>query len=350
MTLRSDAEFAHFFATVLHRELRELEKTRLRLMKKVRVLIGVCLGVIGLAAMVGKAYDILAGSLIVSGVAVGGIGCFFYKFLISEYVHQFKIRVIDKIVKFIDPGLTYWPNGHISAVRFNSSRIFERYPDRMRGDDLVEGKIGETKVAFSEVHAEHKTETVDRYGNRRRRYSTIFKGLFFIAGFNKRFYGKVVVLPDTAEHLLGDLGSLLQSVNTSRGQFVKMDDPEFEKYFVVYADDQIEARYVLSPSLMKRIVEFRKKTGKRVYLSFVGSEVFVAIPYRRSLFEPPVFSKVTSFKNAQHYYEDLKLAIGIVDDLNLNTRIWTRLPSEVIPHEHGKGYHRAYGLYPGPSM
>ncbi|RLF43938.1 MAG: hypothetical protein DRN29_09290, partial [Thermoplasmata archaeon] len=151
--------------------------------------------------------------------------------------------------------------------------------------------------------------------------------------FNKHFYGKTVVLPDTAERVLGGLGSLIQSINTSRGEYVKMDDPEFEKYFVVYADDQIEARYVLTPGLMRRIVEFRKKTGKRVYLSFVGSEVFVAIPYRRGLFEPPVFSKVTSFKNAQHYYEDLKLAIGIVDDLNLNTRIWTRLPSEVIPRD-----------------
>jgi hypothetical protein len=131
-----------------------------------------------------------------------------------------------------------------------------------------------------------------------------------------------VVLPDTAERLLGGVGSFLQSVNRSRGEVVRMDNPEFEKYFVVYGDDQIESRYVLSTSLLQRILDFRKKTGKRVYLSFVGSDVFVAVPYRRSLFEPRVFSKITSFKQVREYFDDLDLALGIVDDLNLNTRIW----------------------------
>jgi hypothetical protein len=61
-------------------------------------------------------------------------------------------------------------------------------------------------------------------------------------------------------------------------------------------------------------------------MSFVGSQVFVAIPYKRALFEPSVFSRVTSFKGAHEHFEDLNLALGIVDDLNLNTRIWAGAP------------------------
>jgi hypothetical protein len=176
------------------------------------------------------------------------------------------------------------------------------------------------------VHAEDKTRSSDRTGHRRDRYRTIFKGLFFIGDFNKKFYGKTVVLPDGAERLLGSLGSFLQSVNRSRGELIRMDNPEFEKLFVVYGDDQVESRYVLSTSLMQRILDFRKKTGRQLYMSFVGSQVFVAIPYKRALFEPSVFSRVTSFKGAHEHFEDLNLALGIVDDLNLNTRIWAGAP------------------------
>lgn len=270
------------------------------------------------------AYDLGWTLAVVASVGTAAVGSFFYKFIISGYVQEFKLRIIRRIVEFMDPSLEYWPTGHISDVEFNSSRIFGQYPDRMRGDDLVWGKIGLTPIKFSEVHAEHETQTTDRYGRRHRRYRTIFKGIFFMADFNKKFYGKTVVLPDTAERLFGGLGSLLQSLNRSRGELVKLDDPEFERHFVVYADDQIESRYVLSTSLMKRIVEFRKKTGKRLYLSFVGSQAFLAIAYRRSLFEPRVFSSITGFKHVREYFEDLQLALGIVEDLNLNTRIWTK--------------------------
>jgi hypothetical protein len=36
------------------------------------------------------------------------------------------------------------------------------------------------------------------------------------------------------------------------------------------------------------------------------------------------FSSVSHFEPILDYYRDLAFAVGIVDDLNLNTRIWTR--------------------------
>jgi len=114
-------------------------------------------------------------------------------------------------------------------------------------------------------------------------------------------------------------------MNLVRDELIKLDDPEFEKYFVVYSNDQVGARYILSTSLMKRIVDFKKSSNRNIYLSFVGSMVFVGISYSRSLFEPRIFRTLLDFEPIREYFEDLRLAIGIVDDLNLNTRIWTKL-------------------------
>jgi hypothetical protein len=132
------------------------------------------------------------------------------------------------------------------------------------------------------------------------------------------------VLPDTAEKLFGFIGKALQGWNKSHGDLVKLEDPEFEREFVVYGSDQIEARYILSPALMQRIMEFKNKVGTKVHLSFVRSWVNIAIPFERDLWETSLLGKALDFKQIGEYHRDLELAFGIVEDLNLNTRIWTK--------------------------
>jgi hypothetical protein len=319
--------FAHFYATDLVKDLKQLEIMRKAVLHRVIILGAVMVGIVGVAVAIDFAYRLTGWIIFIAIALCGSTGPFLYKFLTSDYVHAFKVRVISKIVAFLDPGLEYAPGGYIEQWKFVSSRIFERHPDRYTGDDYIRGKVGETNVELCELHAEYKEEGYSSRGGRRRRWHTIFRGLFFTADFNKNFYGKTVVLPDTAEKLLGSAGTFFQSLNKSRGDLMKMDDPEFEKLFVVYGDDQIESRYVLSTSLMERIVGFRKKTGRPIYLSFVSSQVFVAISYRGGLFEPKVFSSITDFKCMEDYYDNLHLALGIVADLDLNTRIWTKAPA-----------------------
>jgi len=237
-----------------------------------------------------------------------------------DYVSKFKVGIIEKVVTCVDGNLKYSKSGRIPQNTFTASKLFKHRVDRYLGDDYVQGKLGQTEVEFSEIHAQYVT----RDSKGRSSYHTIFKGLFFVADFNKEFKGVTVILPDVAEKMFGGLGSMFQSWNKDRGQLIKLEDPEFEKMFVVYGEDQVEARYILSTSLMKRITDFKKKTKRQIYLSFIKSNIFVAISYQRNLFEPRVFRTLLSFIPIQQYFEDLQLAVGIVEDLNLNTRIWSK--------------------------
>lgn len=248
-----------------------------------------------------------------------------YTRIVTAYVTEFKGSIIDRIVRFVNPNLTYHPKEYIPQSTYWRSRIFLQDPDRYRGEDMVRGMVGETAIQFSEIHSEYKTETTDSKGNRKTQWHTIFKGIFFVADFNKHFQGETVVLPDVAERLLGRLGQKLQSWNVGRsGQLVKLEDVAFEKHFVVYADDQVEARYLLSPSLMARIVAYKERTGSAIFLSFVASHIFVAITKWRDSFEPKLFRSVLDMKATREYLDDLLMAVGIVEELNLNTRIWTK--------------------------
>ncbi len=322
--MRTLEELRQFYDTALVNELGPLEGVRKRIAKKL-ILLGVALAfALFLLFTVGRDFFLQltarVGSLSVIMVFVGTLaiwGGVYYR-LTRDYRAGFKGKIIERIVSFIDPSLAYSKDGCVPQNLFVESRIFQRNPSEYRGDDRVSGKVGGTAMDFSEVHA--KYETRDAKG--RKQVHNLFDGLFFIADFNKNFAGTTVVLPDTAERLFGGaIGSFLQS-HSGRGQLVKLEDPEFEKLFVVYGDDQVGARYVLSTSLMQRIVDFRKKAGKGVSISFTGSKVFIAIPHKSNLFEPRVFRTVLDFGLITEYFGELELAIGIVEDLNLNTRIW----------------------------
>jgi hypothetical protein len=306
-----------FYQTDLLQDLQVLEDQRRAVVRRVltvgavAVLLGLLCAV--LFARTGPVGIFIAvGLLIVAGI-VGTR-------MTQGYRGRFKVLVIGKLVRFIDGNLAYTPDQGLPESLFRSAELFKQQIDRFKSEDQVAGKVGATEIAFSEVHAEHRTK--DNKGHTE--WHTIFRGILFVGDFNKEFHGKTVVLPDTAERLLGSLGQKLQSWNINRDGLVKLEDPEFEKEFVVYATDQVEARYVLSTSLMERILQFKRKTGKRICLSFVGSKVFVAIPYNKNLFEPRLFHTLLDFGPIARYFEDLELAVGIVEDLNLNTRIWSK--------------------------
>jgi len=241
-----------------------------------------------------------------------------------KYAREFKQTVIGRLVAELAPDLRFRPDGMISEGEFVKAGLFRQGIDRYRGEDLVAGRVGQTTLSFSEVHAEYKTTTTDSKGRTHTQWHTIFKGLFFIADFHKHFQGVTYVLPDTAEQLFGSFGRWLQSWGSGRGQLIKLEDPEFEREFVVYADDQIEARYLLSPALMSRIVHLKRQAGVRISLAFVDDKVYVAIPIARNMFEPKLFTSAANPAPLREYIADLSLAIGIVDELNLNTRIWSK--------------------------
>jgi len=238
----------------------------------------------------------------------------------QNYREKFKEEVIREIINFIDNRFTYSPSKKMSLSEFKKTGIFLMRVDRYRGDDHIEGKIDSTHVEFSEVHAEYRTR--DNKG--RTNYHTIFKGLLFSADFNKNFNVKTYVLTDVAEKMFGFLGTKLQKMNKWRGQLVKLENIEFEKEFAVYSEDQVESRYILSPSLMERMLSFKKQTKKRIQMSFVDTRLYIAVPYRKNLFEPKLFGDIVDFKNIQEYHDDLNLALDLIQTLNLNTRIWTK--------------------------
>jgi len=319
--MKKKSQFTDFYYKNLYPSLKELEKER-RALKHRIVTIGVIYSTLFLllgASLIEHTLNIDLLFLLL--FAYFGIGGFVYKFLIKDYTAAFKEKIIAPLIVAIDEKLNYSAHLHVDAAHFSRSELFGATPDRVSGNDYVHGKIDGVWLEFSDFHAEKKHK--DSKG--KESWSTIFKGLLLVSEFNKEFHGTTVVLPDKAQKLFGDLiGNWFQSNNMARQNLIKMDDPAFEKEFVVYGTDQIEARYILTHTLMKKLLEYKNRTTKDLYVSFKRSKITLAIAYNKDLFEPTLFQSLLDYKVAMEYLDTLRLATGIVEELKLNTKLWSK--------------------------
>ncbi|MEJ6979378.1 DUF3137 domain-containing protein [Pedobacter sp. P351] len=240
----------------------------------------------------------------------------------SEFSYSFKLKVLLATLRNIDPGLHIDPDNGLSESEFIDSGLFNQEPDRISSEDQIVGKVGKTAFCFSEVHAEYKTTYQTKHGTREQ-WHDIFKGIIFVADFNKHFQGVTVVrAKDTGTALSAWFAKHIPLLSSSSHQLVQLENPAFCKEFVTYSNDQVEARYILTPSLMERLCELNARSENTISVSFIDSYMYLAFPLGKNYFEPPVFKTLLDPDLLHEDIEVIRFMYEIVEDLDLNTRIW----------------------------
>ncbi|MDB4335060.1 DUF3137 domain-containing protein [bacterium] len=325
--MRNVQELEELYHSKLLPQLSSLEELRKKLM--FRYLIGILLLIIAFGSFfligngVGSGSEEITFFLLIV-FAIGGIIVLVTSGKIKRnYRTQYKRNVVTEIVKLINPDWRYDANGRISSSEYNQSDLFRAHYDRFNGDDLISGVMDKTDFKCSELHTEYKKVTTDSKGRRQEHWVTIFKGLFFHADFNKEFVGQTYVSPDFAEKFFGKFGQKFQKFS-EKGDLIKLENPEFEREFKVTGSDQVEARYILTPVIMEALLKIKKQYACPVHFSFIGSRVYCALSISKDLFEPRIFSSGLKFKDVENMYHLFMVNQTIIQELNLNTRIWTK--------------------------
>jgi hypothetical protein len=234
--------------------------------------------------------------------------------------YHYKDRAIPEILKHALPDFSYYGANCISQDEFVGAGLFIT-PDNFSGKDYFEGRIDKTELHFSLVHAEERYETTttdtDSDGKTTTRteehWRDIFKGLFFVADFNKHFNGCTLVRTGKAGIFSGFSNTL-----------VKLEDPRFNKCFTAYSSDQVEARYLLTPKMMEQLVQLQDSIGG-FEASFRGSSIYIAaggFPY--DAFEPNMKLPCTDQKQLTGILGWVFTVANVVEELDLNTRIWSK--------------------------
>lgn len=105
-------------------------------------------------------------------------------------------------------------------------------------------------------------------------------------------------------------------------QDVKLEDVSFDKRFNVYTTDQVEARYLLTPTFMEKLKSLETAFGaKNIKCSFFDNQTMFAIPCKKDLFElGSLFIPLSSHKPIEQFYNELNSIQQMIDHFKLNER------------------------------
>jgi len=304
--MKSEIELQVFFDSILKPEFDSLEQFRIERIKKCKKYF-----FIGSSCCILFIISVFINSFFIILFLIPTVVCFGLTFQVlfdmAKYLkRQFKCSVLPKLLDFLYTDYEYIPNQKIAKTVLEKSMLFPHHVTSAEGEDFMRFKLGESSIMFCETTVYCIREV-------------IFSGIFISATFNKHFNSKTFVLPAKPSSFFYSIKKQLFS-NFSQ---VKLEDVEFDNVFHVLSTDQVEARYILTTSLMKRILDYKNKTKSEVSFSFVDDRLYCAIPNYSNLFEPAIF-ETFDFNFLKRNYNPLKLYTDLVEDLNLNLRIWTK--------------------------
>jgi hypothetical protein len=189
---------------------------------------------------------------------------------LGEVGQQVKSKLLNALAAAI--GATYHakmrPDGVMERTR---SLGLTPSADRSSFDDWFHGTRHSCPFDLFEAHLEN--EHRDKDGDTD--WVTVFRGQIIRLTFPKKFLATTVVRRD-AGIFNGLMG--LGKVDGAKLERVGVADPTFERTFEIWSTDQVEARYLVHPVLMQRLLDMETMFhGKRLRCGFQDGEMVIAI-------------------------------------------------------------------------
>jgi hypothetical protein len=175
-------------------------------------------------------------------------------------------------------------------------------------EDLFRGAYKGSAFELYEGHLEQRH--TDSKG--RTRYSTVFRGQLIRMHFPREFLGVTIVRRDAGVFNVFGGGN----AGGEKLERVRLVDSRLEKAFEVWGTDQVEARYLLHPVMMERLLELETKLhGKRLRCAFQGGDVLVAVE-GGNLFEPgDLFKPLVDPARARRIVNEISGVFGVMDQV-----------------------------------
>ncbi len=295
--------FRRYYNHTIHPELLRLESKRKRLL----LLLFLSTFLIAAVIVLEFILDILVLTLFML-VPIG----FYITYLIyriQRFKVTFKPKIVNLINDFLDDApniqnLDYDPKGIIPKERFIASQIFATDAPYYFGEDLFTGKIGELQFEMCELH-------VREYSRVRARLNYVFRGVFLHSTFKEPLKGAILILPSEFRQYLSRTIRLFTGQGGRKVEF--MHNESFEDMFMTYATPNAKIKDLLSEQMQHLLVNYRLKTNKEIYLSFIGSEIYIAVTEPKNLLEPFIFSSNVNFETIREFFEDIHLLIDFVE-------------------------------------
>lgn len=220
----------------------------------------------------------------------------------KDFENSIKEKIMPTVCSCF--GDMHWHEGSYGASsQFTASYLIPQYSDS-EYDDVFTGRYKD--VRFDIVECKYNIGS----GKNRR---TVFDGVVIKLDMNKTFSSHTLIKADTFLHL-------------SPSEFLRrttLEDVAFEKNFDVFTNDEVDARYLITPSFMERLNNMKVAfSASSISCAFYGKHLLIALATPWDLFS--LASLVTPITDAKQYhrmYEEIVSIIKLIDHFKLDQKI-----------------------------
>lgn len=206
----------------------------------------------------------------------------------------------------VDKGIDY-------SVIYNTGMM--DMGDSFSSNDYATGKYKNINFAVSDVNI---TETyTDSDGDSHT--VTLFSGQWYIFDFNKSFKANVQV-KDTSFHN----ARTYRKKGESKYQKVELEDIDFNKKFKCFAQEPIDAFYIMTPRMMERLKIIKEKMKHSLLFCFIDNRLHIGVSTGKDLYEPNLRKPVNLESARAVVLNDLQPIIDFIDGLELDNDLFKR--------------------------
>ena len=230
---------------------------------------------------------------------------------LGDYKAFYKDVFVRAAIRDVGPNFSYDPNAGISRKEYS--------PDEFRAEDQISGIYNGVKFNLSEAIDIPNGATLELsdsaalnllsaiiFAWEAMKDMQAFSGSVLVCEFYKNFSGQTIVASRT--------------LNTKfLGEKEQMDDVFFSKEFRVFADDKVEARYLLTPAFMQRLRELKEKFAGKMGVSaaFMDDKFYLFLNGAKNKFETTLFSPPPSLEDAAGIKNEISELLRVIDELSL---------------------------------
>ncbi len=235
------------------------------------------------------------------------------------YREAFKQLYVENYLDSVFAELRYEPDQRIHTGYVEKTMIVpKRFRDnwRLAGNDYISGRYKQTRFQRSDlclIYCFGKS-------NHSRKNTVVFSGRWMIVEFNKSFRSKVQIVQ---KGFCNSPRKRTFEMSDSVFDPVEMESADFNSRFLVYAKNEHEAFYLITPQLMERLQQLADRTGGKLFFCFVKNQLHIAIQSNKdSLEAPSVFKRLDEAQITQQFREEIEGITQFIDELSLDNNLF----------------------------
>lgn len=225
---------------------------------------------------------------------------------LSEYQKLYKAYFVAESFKKVFTDISY---SHEAALAPEIVKQVMSTGDKYYSNDLMTAKYKNIGFTQADVRIEVESKSDDGPD-----YVVTFKGRFLVFDFDRNFASNLQVSSKSFH------GEILPSTNNNRKfERIKTESNEFNKNFLIYAQDGVDALYILDPAFMEKIQNLYNYYNRPLLLTFMDKKVYIAINDWKDSFEIPSPNKpLNEAAELQKVQQDIFVITNFVDGLKLD--------------------------------